>query len=136
MQVAVAKLLCFVKGHLLPLNRRGEGTCGPYYCGGQLTVPWGSGTHGKESSRPLCRGDSDLQRPTSLPAAAEVSQFLSYGFFSFLFFFKIQKELRDLTSTPPSASSAQQHLTVPPPKATLLAPSSRDSHGVTTPGAG
>lgn len=82
--MAVAKLLCFVKGHLLPLNRRGEGTCGPYYCGGQLTVPWGSGTHGKESSRPLCRGDSDLQRPTSLPAAAEVSQLWLF-FFSFLF---------------------------------------------------
>lgn len=51
-------------------------------------------------------------------------RFLSYGFF----FFKIQKELRDVTSTPPSASSAQKHLTVPPPKAMLLASSSRDSH--------
>lgn len=86
--------------------------------GGQLTVPWGSGTHGKESSRPLCRGDSDLQRPISLPAAAEVSQL-----WLFFFFFMIQKEVGDVTNTPPLAPSAQKHLTLPPPKATLLASS-------------
>lgn len=56
-------------------------------------------------------------------------RFLSYGFF---FFFKIHKEVRDVTRTRPPASSAHKHLTVPPPKAMLLASSSStalwDSH--------
>lgn len=50
----------------------------------------------------------------------------------FFFFFKIQKEVRDVTRTRPPASSAQKHLTLPPPKAMLLASSSStalwDSH--------
>lgn len=58
--VTLAKLICFVKGHLLIFTWMAVPMV-PYYCGGQVTVPWGSDTHSKENSRFLCRSDSNFE---------------------------------------------------------------------------
>lgn len=77
--MAVAITVVFLpKGTSYALTEGGRKARGLCYSGGQLTVPWGSGTRGMESSRPLCRGDSDLHHQYF---SQQQWRFLSYGFF-------------------------------------------------------